>query len=90
MELSLTGEKVLCLTGMALLTFLSALLPARLLSSAQPATPLRAFLVSHSFTSYCQCFAGGVFLGACLLDLLPELEEKIDEVFYIFSCAAIL
>ena len=30
--------------------------------------------------SYCNCFSGGVFIAACLLDLLPEANEKIEEV----------
>jgi hypothetical protein len=31
--------------------------------------------------SFSSCFAGGVFIAACLLDLLPDVEEKIDQVF---------
>merc|ERR1719400_1905850 len=30
--------------------------------------------------SFSSCFAGGVFLGACLLDLLPEVEEVFESV----------
>ncbi|KAK3798805.1 hypothetical protein RRG08_040636 [Elysia crispata] len=29
--------------------------------------------------SYLTCFSGGVFLGACLLHLLPEGSEKVEE-----------
>ena len=30
--------------------------------------------------SLLNCFAGGVFLGTCLLDLFPEVQENIESV----------
>lgn len=30
--------------------------------------------------SLLNCFAGGVFLGTCLLDLFPEVQDNIDKV----------
>lgn len=30
--------------------------------------------------SFSSCFAGGVFIAACLLDLLPDVEENFDKV----------
>lgn len=30
--------------------------------------------------SLLNCFAGGVFLGTCLLDLLPEVQDNINDV----------
>ena len=30
--------------------------------------------------SFASCFAGGVFIGACLLDLVPDVEENIQQV----------
>ena len=30
--------------------------------------------------SFASCFAGGVFIGACLLDLVPDVEENVSEV----------
>ncbi len=36
--------------------------------------------------SFSSCFAGGVFIAACLLDLLPDVEEKIDQVSTFFCC----
>jgi hypothetical protein len=36
--------------------------------------------------SFSSCFAGGVFIAACLLDLLPDVEEKIDQVSIFFCC----
>ena len=30
--------------------------------------------------SFCSCFAGGIFIGAALLDLLPEVEEIFAKV----------
>ncbi|GFR96984.1 zinc/iron regulated transporter-related protein [Elysia marginata] len=37
--------------------------------------------IRKSVISYLTCFSGGVFLGACLLHLLPEGLEKVDEYF---------
>ena len=30
--------------------------------------------------SFSSCFAGGVFIAACLLDLLPDVEESFEKV----------
>ena len=30
--------------------------------------------------SFSSCFAGGVFIAACLLDLLPDVEESFKKV----------
>ena len=30
--------------------------------------------------SFCSCFAGGIFIGALLLDLLPEVQEIFEKV----------
>ena len=30
--------------------------------------------------SLLNCFAGGVFLGTCLLDLFPEVQDNISDV----------
>ena len=40
-----------------------------------------SILLSPAFISCCQCFAGGVFLAALTLDLLPDLEQKIEQVY---------
>ena len=38
------------------------------------------FLRYSRVISLLNCFAGGVFLGTCLLDLFPEVQDNIDEV----------
>lgn len=38
------------------------------------------FLSYSRVISLLNCFAGGVFLGTCLLDLFPEVQDNIDEV----------
>ena len=30
--------------------------------------------------SFSSCFAGGVFIAACLLDLMPDVEESFSKV----------
>ena len=33
--------------------------------------------------SFSSCFAGGVFIAACLLDLLPDVEESFEKVIHL-------
>jgi len=67
------AEKVLTLLLMAATTLLCGLLPYRLLGRGRQEA-------GTTLVSLASCFSGGVFIAACLLDLLPETEEKIQEV----------
>ena len=58
---------------MAATTLLCGLLPYRLLGRGRQGA-------GTTLVSLASCFSGGVFIAACLLDLLPETEEKIQEV----------
>lgn len=35
--------------------------------------------------SLLNCFAGGVFLGTCLLDLFPEVQDNINDVMTVLK-----
>ena len=39
----------------------------------------------RSVISFSSCFSGGVFMGACLLDLIPDVEEIFKKVLATFS-----
>ena len=34
---------------------------------------------SKLFLSLLNCFAGGVFLGVCFLDMIPDVNEKYED-----------
>ena len=60
---------------MAATTLLCGLLPYRLLGRGRQEA-------GTTLVSLASCFSGGVFIAACLLDLLPETEEKMQQVAY--------
>jgi len=78
---SLTTEKVLTILAMTAITFLFGMLPLKLFSALRhnnnDASSRRWW---KNVISFCSCFSGGVFIAACILDLLPDVEEKIDEI----------
>jgi len=80
MGVSMVTEKVITLFSMAATTFLFGLLPLKLFSQLRHDSNVNSRLRLRLIISYCSCFAGGVFIGACLLDLLPDVEEKIKSV----------
>ncbi|XP_066491496.1 zinc transporter ZIP1 [Tiliqua scincoides] len=72
---SLQAVKLGCLLGLALAPLLLGLLPAVLLR-------LRGALgdgASRPWRSILTCAAGGVFLAACLLDVVPDSLEDLRE-----------
>ena len=78
--LSLTIQKVIVLLSIALVTFTTGLVPFKLVDKLRKKTDRveqARWKVAISFSS---CFAGGAFLGAFLLDLLPEVEEIFEAV----------
>nr|WLQ25288.1 solute carrier family 39 member 1 [Ctenopharyngodon idella] len=68
--------KVGALVGLLFLTLFFGLIPAR----------MKWFQVSsgtaihRAVLSFVSCFAGGVFLSACLLDIIPDYLSDIHEV----------
>ncbi|GAB6028369.1 hypothetical protein CHUAL_002537 [Chamberlinius hualienensis] len=62
-------------------TFVMAILPIKLMSMVEHTLdPSRRRWYKRAI-SWLNCFGGGVFLGACLLDLFPEVREQFDNVF---------
>ncbi|CAL1526813.1 unnamed protein product [Lymnaea stagnalis] len=74
-----TSTKVLCMV----LLFIDTLLfgwPPYLLVKDGNQTP-RVARIRKLVISYLTCFAGGVFFGACMLHLLAEGREEMEEYF---------
>ena len=77
---SLMTEKVITLLSMTAITFLFGMLPIKLFSQLRHNHDSNSRGRWRTIISFCSCFSGGVFIAACLLDLLPDVEEKIDQV----------
>ena len=83
---SLMTEKVITLLGMTAITFLFGMLPLKLFSQLRHNDDVVSRSRWRTLISFCSCFSGGVFIAACLLDLLPDVEEKIQEVRSVKQC----
>jgi hypothetical protein len=73
------GLKAILLIGMLLLTFIFGIIPFTIRRIALHGTPdnrRRHYALIFTLLS---CYGGGVFLATCLLDLLPDAIEQIDE-----------
>ncbi|XP_072324925.1 zinc transporter ZIP1 isoform X2 [Scyliorhinus torazame] len=66
--------RIACLAALALLPAICGLLPVFGRYRLAAATACHRL-----FLSLCSCFAGGVFLAACLLDVLPDYLSHINE-----------
>ena len=77
---TLYTEKMITMFAMAVITFLCGMLPLKLFSRLRQNSDLASRAWWETTISLCSCFSGGVFIAACLLDLLPDVEEKIFEV----------
>ena len=82
---SLMTEKIITLVAMTAITFLFGMLPVKPISKVKHNQNDQSRTRWRTIISFCSCFSGGVFVAACLLDMLPELQEKVDEVFILFS-----
>jgi len=78
--IGLNSEKVLTILAMTAITFLFGMLPLKLFSALRHNHDAGSRRWWRNFISFCSCFSGGVFIAACILDLLPDVEEKIDEI----------
>jgi len=78
--ITLYTEKVITLFAMTIITFLFGMLPLKLFSQLRNNTDVSSMIRWRLFISFCSCFAGGVFIAACLLDLLPDVEEAFEKV----------
>jgi len=77
---SMVTEKVITLLAMTVITFLFGMMPLKLFSQLRHNPDVSSRIRWRMLISFSSCFAGGVFIAACLLDLLPDVEEKISEV----------
>jgi len=73
-----------CLGALVLLivTVICGIIPIRIIKVAKNKESRgRKANRMKMFVGCCNCFAGGVFFSICLLDLLPEVREKILSAF---------
>jgi len=77
---SMVTEKVITIFSMLATTLLFGLLPLKLFSQLRYNNDVRTRMRLRLMICYSSCFAGGVFIGACLLDLLPDVEKQVSEV----------
>jgi len=78
--LSMVTQKVITLLAMTIITFLFGMMPLTLFSQLRHNPDVTSRSRWRMLISFSSCFAGGVFIAACLLDLLPDVEEKISQV----------
>ena len=67
-------EKIILLCTMLMATLIFALLPFKLLEKTRQNSKWK------NVVSFASCFSGGVFIGACILDLFPDVHEAMDRV----------
>ena len=73
--------KILALFVLFAVTVLFGLLPYALLRQSNASKSTRRRSKWREITlSFCSCFAGGVFLGTCLLSLIPEIRNILAEL----------
>ncbi|GMR37614.1 hypothetical protein PMAYCL1PPCAC_07810, partial [Pristionchus mayeri] len=75
--LDYTATKMIYFAVMFAVTIVCGLLPVKLLHSLRSRT--KSIETFASVISLISCFAGGVFLGVCLLDMLPDALESFEE-----------
>ena len=80
MSLSLTAEKSIILVGMFLATICFGMLPIKLVIWNRTNSIRDRPNWLKTAISLANCFSGGVFVAACLLDLFPDVRESIDKV----------
>ena len=56
------------------------LIPLKLFSTVRDNSDARSRSRWKTVISFANCFSGGVFMAACLLDVFPESTEQIDRV----------
>lgn len=77
---NLFTEKIIVMISMAVVTFLFGMIPIKLFSTLRNNTDSVSRQRWKTIISFASCFAGGVFIAACLLDLFPEVQEQINSV----------
>lgn len=85
--MNINSVKGIVLAAMFTITFLLGLAPLKVMSAARTSLePNRRRFMRHLVTLL-NCFGGGAFLGACLLDLFPEVHEGLATISTTFPIA---
>jgi len=69
--------KIILTSGLFVITTIISLLPLKCIALARRGSMRRKRRFQKAI-SLSSCFAGGVFLGACFLDLLPDVQETLS------------
>lgn len=77
---NLYTEKIIVMISMAVVTFLFGMMPIKLFSAVRNNTDEASRQRWKTIISFASCFAGGVFIAACLLDLFPDVQEQVNSV----------
>jgi len=77
---NLVAFKVICLVTMAVFTTFLCTIPIVFLQRANNTRDASTRRRLGQLVSYASCFSGGVFVAACMLDLLPEVEEAVQDL----------
>lgn len=74
--------KGLVLVGLFLMTFLLGLVPVKIVKVARERSVRRGSRQTRykRVMSLFSCYAAGVFLATCLLDLFPDVRDKLSDV----------
>uniref|UniRef100_A0A0R3S621 Zinc/iron permease n=1 Tax=Elaeophora elaphi TaxID=1147741 RepID=A0A0R3S621_9BILA len=80
--MSILLVKIVMLVTMGIFALLFGLLPTKIYKyiEMQRATKSSKENIATRFFSILSCLSGGVFLGVCLLDLLPTANEAFDKI----------
>ncbi|XP_064619241.1 zinc transporter ZIP1-like [Lineus longissimus] len=84
--LSIEAVKGLVLCALFILTFTFSMIPLKFvaLSTNAAIDPERRQKFQRA-VSFLSCFAAGVFLGTCFMDLFPEVKDRMVEVFFVLK-----
>lgn len=76
--MDIIGAKWIVLVTLFLLTFLFSMLPLKLMKTFhETADPVKRYRYGR-IISLLSCFAAGVFMATCLLDLFPEVDDILE------------
>jgi len=78
---TMVTDKVIVMITMTIITFSFGIMPLKLYSKVKSNDHSNTSKIRwRNLISFSSCFGGGVFIAACLLDLLPDVEEKMGQV----------
>lgn len=79
--ISSQGTKIIVLVVLFVSTFIFSMLPVKFTTMARNEVSLIRKRRLQIVMSLLSCYAAGVFLATCLLDLFPDVQEKMSYVF---------